>query len=313
MTLAFGKPEEREPAIAALDTLSNWYQCHFCVALLVFSHPRYLDIQTDLLRVAVRKENWEPPVAAPRLLRTLLFRGRLSDALEAVENPFDIDELLYLPHAFGYPIPAERLERALRPEPEVPNFRLALTPPGSELVTQHAFRGAWALEQDRTQVFRESLSALQTQAQSQLNEGDSLSAEFAFGGVDALEGFRAWREGRTEEATELLDRARVRTVTEFYPLNILVRWWLAQMTLEADEPKKAAEYFLSLSHGEAVTTDPWATFQLARIQEELGLHHEARENYTFFALAWRDADPQFQPLVRQARQSAIRLRGLQRK
>lgn len=309
-TLAFGEPEQRDAAIAALDTVSNTIDCHFCIALLVFSHPRYLDIQAELLQVAVHKDNWEPPIAAPRLLRTLLFRGRLSDALESVETPFDIDELLYLPHALGYPIATERLDTALGPEPEEPSFRLNLTPPGSEQITQHAFRGAWAMEQNRPEVFGESLAALRTQADRSLSDGDSLAARFALGGIDALEGFRAWREGRTEEAAKLLDRARLRTVTEFYPLNIVVRWWQAQVALEADELEKAAQYLLSLSHGEVLTTDPWATLHLARVQEELGLNHEARENYEFFALAWRDADPRFQPLVQRARQSANRLRGL---
>lgn len=87
---------------------------------------------------------------------------------------------------------------------------------------------------------------------------------------------------------------------------------MAQVALEADEPEKAAEYLLSLSHGAVLTTDPWATYQLARVQEELGLHSEARENYEYFAFAWRDADPELQPVVVEARQAATRLGGLRR-
>lgn len=58
--------------------------------------------------------------------------------------------------------------------------------------------------------------------------------------------------------------------------------------------------------------DPLAHYHLAKIYEEREDREAAREAYEYFATHWSDADPDMQPLVADARQAAIRLRGLQR-
>jgi len=51
--------------------------------------------------------------------------------------------------------------------------------------------------------------------------------------------------------------------------------------------------------------------RVGKIQEELGEYDQARESYEYFVEAWKHADPELQPMVEEARQAMIRLRGLQ--
>ena len=61
---------------------------------------------------------------------------------------------------------------------------------------------------------------------------------------------------------------------------MVIRWWQAQMALEADEPVKAAEYLLSQSHGESLTTDPWATSSLTSRKSSAFTTRRARTTST---------------------------------
>lgn len=65
----------------------------------------------------------------------------------------------------------------------------------------------------------DSLHTLRSLATQNLDQGDSLTAEFIDGGADGLEGFRAWREDRSQEAAELLENARLKTVVEYGPMK----------------------------------------------------------------------------------------------
>lgn len=279
--------------------------------LLYFSHPRFLDIQADLIRMALPDS---PVFVAPRMVRTLLFRGQVAAALEAVTEPVDVDAMLYLAHVSGYDIPIDRLELALAWEDEggQPPDSIFVFPGGPDPITGYVFRGAWALERARSRDFQEALDAIRSLEAERRSDGDSIAATYADGAAQALEGYRAWHEGRTREADELLESARRKTTGDFMPVSYVIRWWEARLALEREQPERAARFFHSLSHGESLASDPMATLELARIQEQLGRYDEARANYEFFALAFRDADPELQPLVAEARQAAARLGKLKR-
>ena len=60
--------------------------------------------------------------------------------------------------------------------------------------------------------------------------------------------------------------------------------------------------------GNAVDDVLW-TLERARVFERVGRHAEAAESYAFVADAWRTADPELQPYVREAREGAARLGG----
>jgi hypothetical protein len=49
------------------------------------------------------------------------------------------------------------------------------------------------------------------------------------------------------------------------------------------------------------------TMERARVFDHLGRRDQAKENYAFVADAWRTADPELQPYVREARAAMSRL------
>jgi tetratricopeptide (TPR) repeat protein len=298
--LAFGDDATRARTLASLDTLSGTPM--FQAAAMNLSHPRFLELQTAVLEAALGSSMPVDIRLSPWYLVHHRFRhGQVEAGLAALENP-RVDGwrralFAYRAHVSGLPVSAERLDRALA-EASADDADIASA---IELA-----RGAWALERDRRDDYDRARIALETIAREVRTAGDTVMARRVGGHARGLEGFVAWRAGQPEEAERLLEEARLQVA----PVNATIRWWLAQLALENGQPERAADLFLSLSHG----TEPgfgeggMAVLQLARLQEQLGRLDEARANYEWFVLAYRYADPELQPLVEDATARLMRLR-----
>jgi tetratricopeptide (TPR) repeat protein len=81
----------------------------------------------------------------------------------------------------------------------------------------------------------------------------------------------------------------------------MIRFWLAHLMEQLGHPQEAARYYRSLR------PEPWASYNLGRIYEELGEFADARREYEAFVAAWKDADPELQPKVAEARAAVQRL------
>ena len=78
------------------------------------------------------------------------------------------------------------------------------------------------------------------------------------------------------------------------------------MYLELDRPRDAIEWlntFVSISGAYW----PLAYLYIGQAYEELGDAEQARNAYATFVDMWRDADPELQPLVEEARAALKRL------
>jgi len=306
--IAFGNDSTRAITLAALDTISEIFLPF--TAILNLGHARFLDRKVAVYAAARnRPDPFEAHVGAIYLALARFHRGEIDAALTAARHArvgTDEARILYLAHTTGLPVPEEPLEQALA------GSRTADPTVFWEPIGGTRFLwGAWAIERGRREEYGRALADLRAIAGEALAGADSLAASWAEGMARGLEGFAAWRDGRRDEAARVLDEARLQTaggITSTTP-NQIIRWWLAELTLETGQLERAAVLFLSLSHGEGVLTDPMALRRLARVQEELGRLDEARANYDWFALAWRDADPAMRGLVEEARAAAIRLAG----
>jgi tetratricopeptide (TPR) repeat protein len=94
----------------------------------------------------------------------------------------------------------------------------------------------------------------------------------------------------------------------------VVRLWLGQLYQELGRLRDAERVYRSHTYyGKGrLSTKPLSQRQLGKIYEQLEEYDRAMEAYEYFAHYWRDADPELQPMVEEARQAAIRLRGLRR-
>ncbi len=293
--LAFGNDAARARAFAALDTTS------FSPALMaywVLGHPRFLVTQAKVLGISRLADD---PLARVFLSYNQINRGLVRSALETMDQPgFPEDERpggYYYNHMRGLPISTTRMER-----------ELALAAIDSSKVVNLFFAGAYVTEQglegDRATV----VELLRHNAQRSLQEGDSLGARRAQAAAVALKGFAAWQRGDHAKALDLLEAARLEFTGYLGPgtASATIRWWLAELLLELRRPNEAERYFASFWQ------DPLAAYRIGRIYEQLEAWDKASESYEYFLEAWKDADPELQPMVEEARQAIIRLKGLRR-
>jgi tetratricopeptide (TPR) repeat protein len=141
-------------------------------------------------------------------------------------------------------------------------------------------------------------------------------------GIDlgrAVQGHDAWFSGQTEPALEHFEAMPMEglytltTSSGFYS-HVFARFLRAESLKAMGRDEEAIRWYASL-----VWTSPYelvyrAPSHLGRaeIYDRAGDTELAAEHYARFVELWEDADPEFQPMVEEARQAIIRLEGLRR-
>jgi hypothetical protein len=230
--------------------------------------------------------------AAAGLFFGSLYRGKLSKALQYLDN--SRPELLYHPFAEGLPVPLEPLDR-----------ELTLSVSDSFPYVQTFYAGAYAADRARWKDNAQVVESLRQDARQLLADGDSTHASVTDAMAQALEGYGLWKRGRADEALPLLEAAQHRATGygSRAIVNYDLRLWIGQLLLEQGRAREAERYL----GPQWRVLEPSAALRLASLYEQLGDFPKARESYEFFASAWRDADPELQPMVQRARAAAQRL------
>jgi serine/threonine-protein kinase len=281
--IAWGGPEARSRAIAAADTTDPTR-----IPALELLHPRFLEDGETLARAARSGRPW-------LYARAAYYRGRAREALSDVGAPN------MTPDASAY-IAYHMRERGAA----VDNV-FARAVPGivADSVGAALFwTAAVAAEEGRWDDYQRVI-ALGNAATDRLQAagGDTLFVGTVRGTVRALEAYATWRRGDREAAYQELTAAQ-REATGWGPsdfMNRTIRWWIVRLALELGRPEETERYLLSLDE------EPYAHLELGRLYERMGRTEEARERYELFVTAWRDADPDLQPKVAEARQALARL------
>ncbi len=138
---------------------------------------------------------------------------------------------------------------------------------------------------------RQRLGALAAAAAA---EGDSALAQKVRDRTRYTDGVREWLLGNPEAAYQAL--------VDFPAMldYMLANWW-GRILLDSRRPELAIPYFI----GER--TDPLAHLYLGKAYEALGRDAEARAAYQYFLLWWAAADPEFRPLLDDARRALTRI------
>jgi serine/threonine-protein kinase len=293
--LAFGDPTVRSTAEAALDTLNT----HELIRLGGQLQGRRCCWE---LAERVLRRAWERGERRPDATRELfwvsLAQGKAREALEWVDDPSlpeeHRDRMLHLLDELGVPIPGARLEAAL-------TFNAADSVDAVRLF----YVGSYAATRARWQVLRSVLERLQSFEQRLRATGNSSEADFTQVVRRAVEGYAAWRRGQRDDALRLLERSQPRAVGDWPRgiVNVRLRWWLGRLLMEMGRPREALPYLESLT-GTSLPAD----YERGRIYEQLGMVEQAREAYALFLAPRQQADPMFQPMIQQARGSALAAR-----
>ena len=300
--LAFGDDQAR--ARAWRDMEERFLDDAVGIAVTDFRHPRFRDVEAGLYEIAIRKDPTQPG-ARINLATNRFQRGRMAEALETLDDPgFPPGarvSVLYRARRQGLPIPDERIEQEAGIQaPEVPD-------PGATAMNIF-FSGALAADLGREADRAAARGSLRDLAARLRVDGDSTSARFADGAGHALDGLLAWQRGDRAQAERFLEEARTEATGHGprWAVNEMIRWWLGELLVEDGRPHDAEKYFVSLWF------DPLAYRRLGELYVEMEEPEKARESYESFLTAWREADPELQPMVVHARQALAGLRPLRR-
>jgi class 3 adenylate cyclase/tetratricopeptide (TPR) repeat protein/TolB-like protein len=297
--LAFSEARAGVPARAVLDTLEVRTLEPLAKNL---THPRFRPMQEEVFNAVRRRfDTSEGPLATVALCWNHLLRGKMHALLADLDDPlmpaWFRTKCLYSASFVGMPVPVERLER-----------ELALGKDGAPPDLKEFYAGAYAADRGRWADHATVQARMEKAAEEARTGGDSTAVRLFEGAAQALDGYALWRRGNPDRAFPLLEAAQKRaTGIGLVEANVneQIRLWLGKLCLETGRHQEAETYFNSFFSSFGL--DFLAAYELARMHAELGEDEKARRDYEFFIEAWRDADPELQPMVEEARRAAARL------
>jgi tetratricopeptide (TPR) repeat protein len=294
--LAFGDESERRAVVAELDTVPD-ESVDYLVRLL--ADVRYAEVQEPLHGLWLARPASEQQGARNPLMIQRVNRGRIRSFLDGLPHPaiatgFRRSMLQHL--ELQHVVTADVVDRQLEEEP-VPDAEDARSP------VVVFYDGLRAADRERWDDAEREARKLRDEAAVVIAAGDSADARRLAGAASALDGWRIARQGDEERGLRLL-QAAARDVVGHGPwggVSWAVRWRTAVLLEEAGRWAEARRWY------ESFTLDSFADLRLGRVYEELGDFDRARDAYQRFATAWKDADPELQPRVQEARAAAMRL------
>jgi serine/threonine-protein kinase len=293
--LAFGDSGARAEARAALDTLGP-ESATMAYEFLV--HSRFAQEREAVKPAIVWRRD-----ALPTWTRFLRFHstgaadGQVRQALAFLDDAGTPDlgrdcGRLHL-SVRGLPVPGEIVEERLT------SSHADSSALESRLLV--ACAAGYAAERGRWREHAELLAHARKMVRRELAAGDSASAERWQMSVREAEAHGLWRRGRKEEALHVFE-SLLWGDTIFGARGL---WYVGGLAYELGQLDLAERAFRALWHWDG----PAAQLYLGRIYERTGRTTEALEAYEQVIYGWRNADPELQPLVDEARRAITRLSG----
>jgi serine/threonine protein kinase/tetratricopeptide (TPR) repeat protein len=292
LALAFGDSGARTRAKAELRALDSESAAQVFEFL---THPTFADAREAVFSaIEPRLAKHDRALVLGMRFRTLaLVDGRVREALAILNDagtPIYIryGGALYL-SSRGLPVPERIIEQSLAAgladKALFSNRFAAISAAGAA-----ARLGHWS-------EYGTLVSRMREFAAREPAAGDSASVPYWNWAVGVAEAQGLWRRDRKEEALRAFERT-LPGDTGWFTL-----WHVGQLSLELGWLDQAERAFRALWRQEETP----AYLQLARILDRTGRPAEAREAYQFVAYAWRNADPELQPMVEEARGAVARL------
>jgi tetratricopeptide (TPR) repeat protein/TolB-like protein len=296
LALAFGDSATQSATLAAMDTLP--FQIAGAVPGYLYN-PRLWGVwerALTVLRDRPEVGEIEGDDRTAGLVYMALSRGRLRTAWKELEDrrlsSLRRAELVYAAFMDSLPVPAELLQRTLS---------LSSIPRDRDF--RNFYAGAYAVDRGRWSEAEEAVSRLESDGRRFRGEDNDWNAGMAFTGAQGLGGYLDWRRGQVEEGFGRLDQAQRQSLGMSLGLSGTLSGWLGAYFLEHHQPADAESVF-GINEARSLVALP-----LARAYEAAGDRERARRFYEWFTITWRDADPELQPRVQQAREALQRLGG----
>ncbi len=220
------------------------------------------------------------------------FREILTLAADPRLEPWVRAWMLYRARSLGFPVPADRLEEAIGAIAidEAASFPVYVV-------------GRYAADQGRWSDYERAMAVLERRA-NLAGDGDDPREVWVWSRrVSQLRGYGLWKRGDPEAAVAVLEDP-----------NLYDGWVLGQIYQELGRFRDAERVYRNYKWpGDfPVSIRPLQERELGKVYEALGEYDKAREAYEYFVVYWRDADPELQSMVEEAREAIARLTPLQR-
>jgi tetratricopeptide (TPR) repeat protein len=286
LDLAFGGEERHARALQALDTLD--LQVLRFIPLNQLLHPRFSE-EREAIFLALEERH-------DRVYNQLLFwgaagtRGLAQRGFELLDRPHvPLPERACLAQGwrmFGFPVPAERLQamQFIAGFVDVSTEPLGLVCVGNYMADEERWE-----DHARVVELLDEASRLDIEA---VGSGREQHAH-----ARAVEAYGLWKRGEPDSALAALGG-----VKRYYATGT-VRWMAGVILMDLERWDEAILYLRNW-WWESLS---FMNYDLARAYEATGDYEKARKEYAFFIEAWRDADPELQPWVEDARRALARL------
>lgn len=168
-----------------------------------------------------------------------------------------------------------------------------------------ALTSLWAGEPDRAVQYAGELSRVHR---------DPELAATAAAWARTIRGRASAVRGRVEEAIGLLEGTELKapleriTISPFFS-RAFDRYLLGQLLTTAGRPEEALAWLGTLTEGSEVVLVGPAHLEMARIRDARGEPEKAIRHYEQFLELWVSSDPEFRPLLEEARERIAALRG----
>ncbi len=291
--LTFGQGPAKASARQTLDSLDS------PTAGMVFDHlqhPRFAREREAVLPLLIpRLGSALPTVLNGHFYALAQIDGRLRQALAVTDDPRGRTTSWGCGVAalatFEFPVPSLFLAMKLA-------SRTTETPADDTRRIQCALIDA--ANRAQWEAHAVLLSGARQQLRHALTSGDSITAYRWGEAVRFADAFARWRHGDATAAMRGFQDVLANNLEDRF-ISTLAEWGLGRVALKLNRLDTAELAFQSLWNV------PLAHLQLARLYERTGRLAEAQSEFEFFASAWRNADPELQPMVQEARASAQRL------
>ncbi|MGH7588536.1 MAG: protein kinase domain-containing protein [Gemmatimonadota bacterium] len=290
--LAFGDSATRARARIELDGLDPQSTS---LAYELLGHSRF-SRQREIVQQAIDwRSEGSPRTRLVRIHSTGATDGRIRQALAFLDDHGTPDlgrdcGRLHL-SVRGLPVPGENLaEGYARNRAD-----------STALESRHmvACAAGYAAERGRWREHAELLAHAQDVVRRELAAGDSASARRWQVAVREAEAHGFWHRGRKDLALRNFERI----LRDDQLRGTRSLWYVGRLAFELGRLQQAERAFQALWYWDG----PPAQLYLGRIYERTDRRAEALKAYESVVYGWRNADPELQPLIEEARQAIRRL------
>ena len=286
IALVYGDSASRASARTVLDTLEV-QEIRVALGTVPWVDARAWRFEEELLQALERRDEASPGIFG-RLTVVSLKRGALAEHKERIRDPrlpqgWRNCSLGFL-YSNGFPVDESWVDSMM-----------AVTAVDSTDLFANLCSAWYAADRERWDHHEDFISRIERMADRAKADGDTSGAQTFNGFAGVARGYGQVSKGQFE-GLALVEHAHDSGWFDWPAV-------IGDLYVEADSLEAAIRHYRS------DWTDPIVRLKLARVYERMGEKDKARDAYFYFVESWVDADPELQPMVEEAKQAIVRLRG----